>query len=162
MTKLDGNDRWQQKMLLTEHVEEYGRQQGKEAKSVGSRQMLTNEERTMVRDLILLPHIDTMVSKSIAEIEHSGNVLSRAYLMTGRYIQNRIMKDTYMLQKELRQRNVKIVPDEQDDFLIYHKIFFRGYQERFGLTRDVMRTEISLRLTNYIAELGGIFKNLLK
>ncbi|MEK8211647.1 MULTISPECIES: hypothetical protein [unclassified Paenibacillus] len=39
--------------------------------------MLTNDEREMVRDLILLPYIDTMVSKSMREIQHSNNVLSR-------------------------------------------------------------------------------------
>lgn len=29
----------------------------------------------------------------------------------------------------------------------------REYQDRFGMTRDLMRTEISLRLTKYITEL---------
>lgn len=161
MTKLDGNERWKSKMLLTQHADQY-EQQGEKVENGGSRQMLSMEERTMVRDLILLPHIDSMVSKSIEDIEHSGNILSRAYLMTGRYIQRRIMQDTYRLQKELRQRNIKVLPDEQEDFLIYHKILFRGYQERFGMTRDVMRTEISLRLTNYTAELGTAMKDHMK
>ncbi|UQZ36796.1 hypothetical protein C2I18_26660 [Paenibacillus sp. PK3_47] len=159
MSKLDGNERWKTKMLLSEHVEQYDQQQKKEE---SGRQMLTIAERTMVRDLILLPYIDTMVSKSIEEIEHSGNVLSRIYLMAGRYIQHRVMQDTYRLQKELRQRNIKVLPDEQEDFLVYHKILFRGYQERFGLTRDVMRTEISLKLTRYTSDLGAVLKEHLK
>ncbi|QSF42633.1 hypothetical protein [Paenibacillus tianjinensis] len=155
MTKLDGNNRWQNKMLLTDHVEQYEQQRQEE--DSGSK-MLTTLERTMVRDLILLPYIDTMVDKSIKEIEQSGNVLSKMYLMTGRYIQNQVMKDTYQLQKELKQRNVRFIADEQDDFISYYKIFYRGYQERFGLTRDVMRSEISLRLTKYTTELGTILK----
>lgn len=156
MSKLNGNERWKTKMLMTEHVEQY-EQQNKKSEDAG-RQILTNEERTMIRDLILLPYIDTMVSKSMEEAGRSGNVLSRTYLMAGRYIQNRVMKDTYQLQKELKQRNIKVLPDEQEDFLVYYKIIFRGYQERFGMTRDVMRTEISLRLTRYTSELGAVLK----
>ncbi|MEK4351080.1 hypothetical protein MKX41_09555 [Paenibacillus sp. FSL R5-0475] len=157
MTKLDGNERWKTKMIMTEHVEQYEEQQRENPDK-----MITMEERTMVRDLILLPYIDTMVSKSLKEIEPSSNILKRAYLMAGEAIQRRIMQDTYRLQKELKQRNIKMLADEQDDYITYYKIFCRGYQERFGLTRDVMRTEISLRLTKYTSELGSILKDYLK
>ncbi|MEK5238024.1 hypothetical protein NST99_20230 [Paenibacillus sp. FSL L8-0470] len=159
MSKLDGNERWKTKMLLTDHVDQYD--QRDKDQGAGSK-MLTNDEREMIRDLILLPHIDTMVGKSLKEIEHSGNVLKRAYQMAGQAIQRRIMQDTYGLQKELKQRNVRFIADEQDEFISYYKIFCRGYQERFGLTRDVMRTEISLRLTKYTAELGESLKDHLK
>ncbi|WP_433921547.1 hypothetical protein [Paenibacillus taichungensis] len=47
-----------------------------------------------------------------------------------------------------------MVEDTQDEFITYNKIYCRGHQERFGLIRDVMRTEISLRLTRYTADLG--------
>ncbi|MNI88158.1 hypothetical protein D3C73_1454260 [compost metagenome] len=112
----------------------------------------------MIRDLILLPYIDTMVNKSMQEVERSGNVLGQMYLLAGRFIQDKIMQDTYRLQKELKQRNIKVLADEQEDFLLYYKILFRGYQDRFGMTRDVMRTEISLRLTQYTAEVGAALK----
>ncbi|MEK4058674.1 MULTISPECIES: hypothetical protein [Paenibacillus] len=157
MSKLNGNERWKTKMLMTEHVEQYEQKQDNEV-----RKMITVDERTMVRDLILLPYIDTMVSKSLKEIEHSGNILKRAYLMAGQAIQRRIIQDTYQLQKELKQRNIRMLADEQEEFLVYYKIFCRGYQERFGLTRDVMRTEISLRLTKYTADLGTVLKDLQK
>lgn len=124
--------------------------------------MLTNDEREMVRDLILLPYIDTMVSKSMKEIQHSGNVLSRSYLLAGRYVQKRIVQDVYRLRQELKKRNVRVIEDTQDDFVIFNMIYFRGYQERFGLTRDVIRTEISLRLTQYTAELGNVLRDHLK
>lgn len=157
MTKLEGNERWKTKMIMTEHVEQY---EGQQRESVDK--LITIDERTMVRDLILLPYIDTMVGKSLKEIENSSNILKRAYLMAGQAIQRRIMQDTYQLQKELKQRNIRVLADEQEEFLVYYKIFCRGYQERFGLTRDVMRTEISLRLTKYTAELGAVLKDYLK
>lgn len=154
MSKLEGNERWKTKMIMTEHVEQYEEQQRNHTDK-----MITMEERTMVRDLILLPFLDTMVSKSLKEMEHSTGILNRAYLMAGQAIQRRIMQDTYQLQKGLKQRNIRVLADEQEEFLVYYKIFCRGYQERFGLTRDVMRTEISLRLTKYTADLGAVLKD---
>lgn len=124
----------------------------------GSGNMLTIEEREMVRDLILLPYIDTMVSKSMKEIERSGNVLNRSYLLAGRYIQKRIIQEVYQIRQEFRKRNIKVVEDTQDDFVTYNMIYYRGYQERFGLTRDVMKTQISLQLTKYTSDLGEILK----
>ncbi|MCE3203397.1 hypothetical protein [Paenibacillus sonchi] len=124
--------------------------------------MITIDERTMVRDYILLPYIDTMVDKSLKELEHSSNILKRAYLMAGQAIQRRIMLDTYQLRKELKQRSIKVLEDGQEELIVYHKIFCRGYQERFGMMRDVMRTEISLRLTKYTAEIGVILKDQFK
>ncbi|ASA20972.1 hypothetical protein [Paenibacillus donghaensis] len=159
MSKLDGNERWKTKMLLTDHVEQY---EQAERTAASSNKMLTAEERSMIRDLILLPHIDTMVAKSLRELDHSSSILKRAYQMVGEAIQRRVMQDTYQLQKELKQRNIRFIPDEQTDFVIYHKVFCRGYQERFGLTRDVMRTEISLRLTRYTAEVGAVLRDHIK
>lgn len=122
--------------------------------------MLTTEERTMVRDLILLTYIDKMVSNSIREIEQSAISLKQIYIMPSRYLQERIIKDISELNKKLKQHNVRYEDDENDDFLLYYKIYYRGYQERFGMTRDVMRTEISLRLTRYTSEFGDIVKNI--
>lgn len=124
--------------------------------------MLSNEERIMVRDLILLPYIDQMVGKSIEEIEHSGNVLRQTYIIAGRFIQSRIMADIYDLKQELKRRNIKVVDDEAADQIMYYMIFYRGYQERFGLMREVMKTEIRLRLTQYTAEVGQALKDHLK
>lgn len=155
MTKLDGNERWKTKMLLSDHVEQYEEAERPEK----PRNRLNADERTMVRDLILLPYIDTMVGKSILEIERGQNVLQRAYLLAGRAIQRKVMKDIYELRKEIKKRNIKVVEAEIEEFLIYHTIFCRGYQERFGITRDELRTQISLRLTRYTSELGDVIGN---
>jgi hypothetical protein len=86
MTSLDGNLRWKTKMIMTEHDEQYEEQQREKRDN-----MITTEERTMVRDLILLPYIDTMVGKSLKELEHSISILKRTFLMAGEAIQRRIM-----------------------------------------------------------------------
>ncbi|WP_435925055.1 hypothetical protein [Paenibacillus sp. DYY-L-2] len=157
MSKLDGNERWKSKMLLTEHAEQYEEQhQGSE------RKIITSEERGMLRDYILLPHMEKMVERNISEVEHSNNLLRRSYLMAGKYILNQIIKDSYNLRRELKRRNIKILGEEQSDLVIYYRYYCRGYEERFGMTRDVMRSEISLRLTRYTSELGALLKENVK
>lgn len=121
--------------------------------------MLTIEERTMVRDLILLQYIDTMVNKSVDEVERSGNVLEKTYMVAGGYLQQRVFQDISRLQQELKKRNVRVEKGRQEDFLLYYMIYFRGYQEEFGMTRDVTKSEISLRITQYISEFGQILKS---
>jgi hypothetical protein len=86
-------------------------------------------------------------------------VLTQTYLMAGRYMQKRIMQDTYDLKRQLKQRDIRYEEDQNDDFVMYFMIYYRGYQERFGMTRDVMKTEISLKLTQYSSEFGEILKN---
>ncbi|MFC5648537.1 hypothetical protein ACFPYJ_05225 [Paenibacillus solisilvae] len=156
MSKLDGNERWKSKMLLTEHVEQYEQQRHPAAAA----KIITAEERTMIRDYILLPHMEKMVQKSIADVEHSTNILRRMYVLAGQKILERIMKDLYTLRGELKKRNIKILTEEQSDLVVYHRYYCRGYEERFGMTRDVMRSEISVQLTRYTSELAALLKEM--
>ncbi|MFD0867578.1 MULTISPECIES: hypothetical protein [Paenibacillus] len=150
MSKLDGNERWKSKMLLTEHQEQYENRREK-----NSRKQPTEEEFKMIRDYILLPYMLSMVQKSIEDIENHSNLLKQLYLTAGRALMNQISTDLYSLRRELSKRNIKIISDEQADMVIYHRFICRGYEDRFGMVRDVMRAEISIRLSKYIKELVG-------
>ncbi|QHW29924.1 hypothetical protein GZH47_03120 [Paenibacillus rhizovicinus] len=168
MSRLDGNERWKSKMLLTEHVERYdehhadGDAQGAvsavQERAPRERNIITTEERAMLRDFILLPHMEKMVEKSIADVENGTNILRRAHLMAGQKILDRIVKDLYGLRRELKQRNIRILNEEHADLVVYHRYFCRGYEDRFGMTRDVMRSEISVRLARYTSELAALLK----
>ncbi|MBO7743292.1 hypothetical protein I8J29_03745 [Paenibacillus sp. MWE-103] len=167
MSKLDGNERWKSKMLLTEHVERYDEGEAGEngqgaaaarAQAPRERGIISTEERGMLRDYILLPHMEKMVEKSIADVEHMTTVLKRAYLMAGQKILDRIAQDLYGLRRELKKRNIRILNEEQSDLVVYHRYYCRGYEDRFGMTRDVMRSEISVRLARYTSELAALLK----
>ncbi|CDN45827.1 MULTISPECIES: hypothetical protein [Paenibacillus] len=153
MSKLDGNERWKSKMLLTEHVEQYdGQHSAREAK------VTTAEERVMIRDYILLPHMEKMVQKSLSELENSSNLMRRLYGMAGHRVLDRIMHDLYALRRELKARNIRILAEEQSNSVVYHRYYCRGYEEHFGMTREVMRSEISWQLSRYTAEIGELLK----
>ncbi|SDT44116.1 hypothetical protein SAMN05444162_4306 [Paenibacillaceae bacterium GAS479] len=154
MSKLDGNERWKSKMLLTEHVEQYDQQHATQGAKV-----TTAEERVMIRDYLLLPHMEKMVEKSLSELRNSGNVLRRIYVLAGQRVLDRIMSDQFDLRRELKARNIRIVAEEQSNAIVYHRYYCRGYEEHFGMTREVMRSEISWQLTRYMEELGDLLKS---
>ncbi|GIP10873.1 hypothetical protein HMSSN036_10150 [Paenibacillus macerans] len=154
MSKLDGNERWKSKMLLTEHQEQYESRNDPKKTS-----RPTTEELSMIRDYILLPYMLTMVQKSADDIERSPNLLKQLYLAAGQAVINKISKDMYDLRRELTKRNIKIISDEHADLVVYHRFLCRGYEDRFGMTRDVMRSEISVRLKKYIKEVVGRIAN---
>ncbi|MBU7319515.1 hypothetical protein [Paenibacillus oleatilyticus] len=148
MSKLDGNGRWQSKMTLTEHTEQY------EARNEAKTSRPTPEEYTMARDYILLPHMLTIIDRNVEEIRASTNILKRLSLTAAQTVMNQIHKDMHTLRRELSKRNIKVINDEQIDLVIYYKIICRGYEERFGIVRDVVRSEISVRLTRYLQDVA--------
>ncbi|WP_166238079.1 hypothetical protein [Paenibacillus turpanensis] len=151
MSKLDGNERWKSKMLLTEHQEQY---ENRNDTSKSSKRP-SEDELKMIRDSILLPHMVTMVQKSLTDIENSSNLLKKLYLAVGQEVLDAMSKDLYNLRRELAKRSIKVINDEQIDLVIYHRFVCRGYEERFGMVREVMRSEISLQLAKYVKEIVG-------
>jgi hypothetical protein len=153
MSKLDGNERWTTKMLMHEHAEQYN---GRGDKQTGGR--ATPEELVMIRDSILLPHLLTMVQRNVSEIEGKGGFLRHLYKTAGQALIDRISKDTYDLKRKLKQANIKILGDETDDVTMFYAYNCRGYQEKLGIVREVMKAEMSIRLGKYIAELEALMK----
>ncbi|MGG3471532.1 hypothetical protein ABES02_29210 [Neobacillus pocheonensis] len=153
MSKLDGNERWKTKMMLTEHKKQY--ENRNEAKNSHLRNRPTEDELIMIRDSILLPHMLTMVQKSIDDIESGSNLLKQLYLTAARAVMDKISGDLYSLRRELSKRNIKIIEDEQVEMIVYHRFICRGYEDRFGMMREVMRSEISIRLSKYLKEIAG-------
>lgn len=161
MSKLDGNERWNAKMLLTEHQEKYDdRQEEKrqEGKQEEKRQSPRAEELKLIRDYILLPHLLTMVQRDMDEINRSQLLLKRMYQDVTQTLMNRISKDAHTLRQELSRRSIKIVADEQIDSVLYYSYVCRGYEHKFAIVRDVMRSEMRLKLTAYVAEICAASK----
>jgi len=144
MSKLDGNNRWNGKMLLTEHQEQYDARQTKTPSG-----RATIAELTKVRDVIMYPHMLTLIDRAVEDVNHSSNVFRRHFAKYLQLMIAAISKDLYALRKELRQANIKVVEDETHDDVLYHRVYSRGYEERFGITRETLKAEISVRLAQY-------------
>ncbi|MEK0313204.1 hypothetical protein [Cohnella sp. 56] len=157
MSKLEGNDRWNSKLLLTEHHEQYEEEHAVSPPPSGHP---TAAELRMIRDVILLPHMLTMVQKSMEEIERTGNLLGRLHLAGAHVLMDLITQDLFELRRELSRRRIRLTSDEQVDLVIYHHYICRGYEERFGIVREVLRSEISVQLARYIGDISRHLKAL--
>ncbi len=137
MSKLDGNNRWSGKMLLTEHQEQY------ESRGEKPQGKATADEIAMIRDAVLLPHAMTISNKSLNEIKGSSMALHHTLAKFLRVLMDHIGLQLYHIRRELRRRNIKVLSDEMADDIVYHRYVCRGYEGRFGMTREVARVEIS-------------------
>ncbi|MHA6530163.1 hypothetical protein [Paenibacillus sp. BAC0078] len=144
MSKLDGNERWKSKMLLTDHQEQYENRN----KSLQTGR-ITTEELTMIRDAIMFPYMLTMCDKSLQDLKSSTHLFKQLFEQVIQIIMDYVTKDLSKVNRELRQRNIKIYSDETNDGVIYHHYVCRGYDDRFGIVREVLRSEISIRFTKY-------------
>ncbi|MHA7963349.1 hypothetical protein ACX93W_04315 [Paenibacillus sp. CAU 1782] len=149
MSKLDGNERWKSKMLLTEHQEQHD-QRGQIP--VSGRPGL--EELTMIRDYIMFPHIIAMLQKGMEHIRVSRLPLKDLNIRCLEIFMLRTTDEYYDLKRSLKRRNIKVFTDETGDGILYHRYLCRGYEERFGIAREALRMEISNKMTQYIEELG--------
>lgn len=152
MSKLDDNNRWSGKMLLTEHVEQY--ESRHEARIKGR---ATLDELTLIRDKVVYPHIQTMLERGIESMRLSNFPLRDLNIRCLEVLFQRVSDDAHALNVDLRRRNIKVVPDESGDGVIYHKYICRGYEDRFGITHEAIRMEISNRLTQYTDDLRKSF-----
>ncbi|WP_127506894.1 hypothetical protein [Paenibacillus humicus] len=160
MSKLDGNERWKSKMLLTEHVEGYTERHTTETPTTRAKAVPSSEELAMIRDHIMLPFMMTMVQKSVDDIERSTNVLRRLYAQAGRAILDQISADHFVIRRDLKQRNIRVIPYETDSAaaVINYEYYCRGYRGEFGMIREHLRSQIAVRLAKYTADLGAAMR----
>lgn len=151
MSKLDGNNRWGGKMLLTEHQEQYDQRN-----NVNPAGRPTPEELEMIRDIILFPHLITMTQKSIEDIGFAKITLKGVVIRCLEVIMFRISDDYYALKRELKNRNIRVSEEETNDGILYYRYICRGYEEKFGIVRETLRTEMSMRLTKYTADIAKL------
>ncbi|OUS68179.1 hypothetical protein B1748_34535 [Paenibacillus sp. MY03] len=153
MSKLDGNERWKSKMLLTEHKEQYEKRH--ESKQVGRP---TADELDQIRDYLMYPHMLTMIQKSIQDLSFMQVSLKGVLARCMEYLMQRVTADYYALKKELRLKNIKVIEEEMNDGILYFRYFCRGYEEKFGVVRESLRSEIIIKMTEYTKEIGQQLK----
>jgi len=153
MSKLEGNGRWESKMLLTEHQEQYDHRRERYANQP------SEEELRMVQDYLILPHMLTMVENSMDEIKHANGFMNRLFLAVAYKLHNMIEQDRRRLKRELDGRSIRVAADEQVDLVIYHRIHCRGYEDKFGMVREVMRSRIRVKMTAYMREIEQTLKH---
>jgi len=114
----------------------------------------TIEELEMIRDFIMLPYMLDMCQKSMDDLRYSSNLFKEQFTRVVQLIMNAITRDLAQIRREFNKRQIKVWEDGSIDGIIYNNYTCRGYESRFGIVRETLRSEISVRLAKYAS---GVF-----
>lgn len=112
----------------------------------------TVDELEIIRNLLVLQNMILMLEKQYADMQNTLHVLKPLYLAATEALIAAVNRDLANLRRELRRRKIKILENEQSDFVLYVNFNCRGYEERFGFTREVIKAQIRIRLTQYLRD----------
>ena len=160
--KLEGNGLWESsRMMLPQHREQSLSMVIQNSDSPQSKEPPTRQEFEMMREYILLPVILHIVEKKILEVEGSPQMLKLLYSTAAKVLARHIREDMQKSKKILHERSIRVFEDTKiDGELTYHYIC-RGYEDRFTMTREFMRAEISVRIGRYVGSLAADMKETL-
>lgn len=109
-----------------------------------------SEEATLVRDKAILGNLKVIVERNLKGISASTYLFKKLFVAVTQLILNRINNDIRLVHVEMSKRRIKIVGEEQVDNILYYRFTVKGQEERIGITRELLRSEISFRLGMYV------------
>ncbi len=66
---------------------------------------------------------------------------------------NHISSEIQNTVREFTKRNIKVLQDEQVDDIYYYQVRCRGFVEKIGYTREVMRSEIRIKMKKFTEDI---------
>lgn len=112
------------------------------------------EDLTKIRDYILLGYLLEMIRNSVERKQRDWGALNELALLVGNALHDRVYADYASIKKEFRLRGIKVWEDEHKDIIIYHGYVCEGFQDKFGIVKEVLKAEMSVKLGEYIKEMG--------
>jgi len=149
MSKLDDNGRWESsRIILPEHREALIER--KQPKPV-LREAPRKEELELIKDYVLLPMLLTFTANGRVKAEKIEHIMQELFVMAIDTLSDRISSDLTLVRKVLRSASIKVWEDEQIDGTMWYRYVCRGYEDRFPITRELVRAEMSVRLGKYFS-----------
>ena len=151
--KLEGNGLWESsRMMLPQHKEQLLHIQS--GASIVA-EPPTKREIEVMRDSIILPVALTIVENKRTEIERSSQTLKGLYAAAAHLLAKNIQEDVMKYKKFLIDSNIQVFEDSKNDTELHYRYTCRGRENRFVMTKDFMRAEISVRIGRYTKSLIG-------
>ncbi|MDR6883581.1 hypothetical protein [Bacillus sp. 3255] len=123
----------------------------------------TNEELTLIRESVLLPFLVPIVTRNIGELEagHGKDaLLNRLYLTAALRLLDDIEADIRRIKKTLKDQNIRVWEDDKrarEEGARYYRFLCRGYEDGFGIMREIAKAEIGTRLKLYTRKIEEAF-----
>jgi hypothetical protein len=150
--KLEKNGLWESsRMMLPEHRQALVERRAPKAEPPDKPKLPTEEELKLIRSFALLPIVLTIVESNYLSMDNTSSPLKKLYITATQILMNRIHGDLVEVRKALKERGIKVYEDEKNDGTIRFRFICRGYEDSFAMIRDVVRAEISVRISRYIA-----------
>ncbi|MFE5318930.1 hypothetical protein ACFQ88_09490 [Paenibacillus sp. NPDC056579] len=150
--KLEGNGLWESsRMMLPQHKEQSMSVPNETSSSAA--EPPTRKELELMREYILLPVALQIVEKRSIEVEMSSMTLKLLYSAAAKILARKIREDVQKSRAALLEKNIRLFEESKDDTALYYRYVCRGREDRFTMTKDFMRAEISARIGRYAKSL---------
>lgn len=107
----------------------------------------------MLRDNIILLMMLNMIDLNRKQLEGSFNTLKPLFLMATDRLVDLINADIIAIKKHFRFAKIKWWEHGMSDenFILSYRYICPGYEDTFGMTRDVAKTQLSIKFGEYFA-----------
>lgn len=105
----------------------------------------TKEELILIRDSVLLPMLLSVAESKRRKREWQAEFAERVMEM--------ITAELRRVKEELRAAKIKVWEEDRIDFAVYYRFNCRGYEDTFGLMKFVVKSELRVRLQQYMKRL---------
>lgn len=113
----------------------------------------SEEELDLIRDFAILPIMLDLCETQLRKLEYSSISLKKLYVVATQKLMEIIHADLVRVKKTLREHQIKVVEEPQQEASLQYRFFCRGYQDSFGLMKEVVKAEMSVRLPQYMVRL---------
>ncbi|MDQ1913202.1 hypothetical protein RAC89_22660 [Paenibacillus sp. GD4] len=152
--KLQGNGLWESsRMMLPQHKEQS--MLLSHPQPAAAPEPPTQKELELMRDFIILPVALGIVEKKRRETEMSSLTLKILYSAAAKVLVKSIQEDVQQSRKALVEKQIRVFEDSKDASEIVYRYVCRGYENRFVMTKDYMRSEVSVRIERYVRNLAS-------
>ncbi|MEK8128632.1 hypothetical protein WMW72_12015 [Paenibacillus filicis] len=145
-------------MMLPQHKEALIERRNLEQKELKRARVPTREELEMIRDAMLLPVVLTIVEQNGRDLLLNQSPLKKLYIAAAQVLLDRIHADLVRINKELRDRKIKVYRDDREDSDLHYRYIIEGYEDKLLITRDVAKATISKKIGDRIYGLIGDLK----
>lgn len=112
--------------------------------------LLTPEELKLIREYVELFFLLQVADGELDKVSRFPGAfkpfLSKAADMVHKRIHDRLVE----VKRLLKDADIKVLEDEHKGDVLYFKMYFRGYEERFGVIREVLRADMEVRLAQFL------------
>lgn len=123
----------------------------------------THEELTLIRESVLLPFLLSIVDRNISDLNNGKTaqpLLQRLYVAAATALKNDIEADLILIKKTLKDQAIRVWEDDKrarEDGARYYRFACRGYEDSFGIMREIAKAEVGSRLKAYVQRIGETF-----